>query len=292
MISIIIPFYNEAENIPILLDEIQKKVHEEHEIILVDDGSDVSANIKQLTTNIVILHHKTRQGKGAALQTGIQKARGEIIIFMDGDLQDDPSDIAAFVQKMKEGFFVVNGVRTKRKDSFLVQLYSRVANWFLRTVLSSPFTDINCGFKALRKEVLAEIPLYANSFRFLPLEASYRGFKVTEIPVNNRERKYGISKFGSKKLIGGILDTITAFFLYQFAEKPLHFFGSIGGVLFLVGFIISLYLSIERIFFNVLLYRRPILQLGVVLIIVGIQILMTGLIGELIVYLNKKKEKM
>lgn len=288
MISIIIPFYNEAESIPVLLTEIQNQVREEHEVILIDDGSTIPVDRSHLTANTSLFLHRRRQGKGEALRTGVGKAKGDIIIFMDGDLQDDPADIPAFVQKIKEGSYVVNGKRKNRKDSFLVKLYSRIANWFLRFVLHSPFTDINCGFKAFRKEVLEEIPLYANNFRFLPLEASYRGFTCAEIPVLNRERKYGVSKFGSKKLMGGILDTITAYFLYKFAEKPLHFFGTIGGVIFSLGFLISLYLAIERLFFNVLLYRRPILQLGVLLIIVGIQIGMTGLIGELIVYLHKK----
>jgi len=297
MISIIIPFYNEEKNIPILLDEINevmKKENEEFEVILVDDGSESNPSAssgrgKLIDVNIKLYTHKKRMGKGEALRTGIKHAQGDVIVFMDGDLQDDPADIPHFVKKIKEGSDLVNGIRGKRKDSLLIKTYSFFANIVLRNMFRSPFTDINCGFKMFRRETLEDFPLYGNNFRFFPLSVYYRGFKVSEIPVHNRKRVHGVSKFGPLKLFTGILDMITAYFVYIFAERPLHFFGTIGGVLFFFGFIISSYLAFERIFFNVLLYRRPVLQLGIVLIIVGIQIIMTGLIGELIVYLHKNK---
>jgi glycosyltransferase involved in cell wall biosynthesis len=229
-------------------------------------------------------------GKGEALRTGVKHAKGDIITFMDGDLQDDPSDLKKFIQKINEGADLVNGIREKRKDSLLIKTYSFFANIVLRSIFHSPFTDINCGFKMFKKETLIDFPLYGNNFRFFPLSVYYRGYAVAEVPVNNRKRLHGTSKFGPMKLFTGILDMVTAYFVYIFAERPLHFFGMIGGVLFLIGFLISLYLAFERIFFNVLLYRRPLLQLGIVLIIVGIQVVMTGLIGELIVYLNKNKK--
>ncbi|MEO6508856.1 MAG: glycosyltransferase, partial [Patescibacteria group bacterium] len=145
------------------------------------------------------------------------------------------------------------------------------------------------GFKALKKEILKDTVFYGNNFRFLPLAAFTQGYKVTEVAVDNRARKYGVPKFGNGKAFIGLIDTITAYFLYKFAEKPLHFFGIIGGVFFVIGFLMALYLTIERVFFGVLLIYRPLLQLAILLIIVGIQIGMTGIIGELIVYLNKKK---
>jgi len=172
----------------------------------------------------------------------------------------------------------------------IVKIYSRIANWFLKTVLHSPYSDINCGYKVFRKEVLKEMVFYANNFRFFPLAVFYQGYKVTEININNRQRKFGVSKFGTKKLLIGIFDTLTAYFIFRFSESPLHFFGPIGGLIFGSGFIISFYLVFERIFFNMLLYQRPLLQIGILLIIVGIQIIMTGMIGELIVYLNKNKK--
>jgi len=193
------------------------------------------------------------------------------------------------MQKMKEGYDIVNGVRGKRKEQPLIKLYSKMANCVLHRVFHSPFSDINCGFKLFKKEVLDEIPLYGNNFRFLPLAGYYRGYAVSEVPVNNRKRIHGVSKFGVGKVFVGLLDMLSAYFIFQFAERPLQFFGIIGGALFSTGFIISLYLTIERIFFSALLYRRPLLQFGILLIVIGIQIGMTGLIGELIVYQGKKK---
>ena len=294
MISIIIPFYNEEKNIPILLQEIDnalKKENAEFEIILVDDGSQEKLQVSSYKfQNVHLFEHKKRMGKGEALRTGVKHAKGEIYAFMDGDLQDNPEDLKLFIQKIKDGADFVNGIREKRKDSFLIRVYSFFANKVLRNFFHSPFTDINCGFKMFRKETLEDFPLYGNNFRFFPLSVYYRGFQVEQVLVHNRKRTYGVSKFGPLKLFTGILDMMTAYFVYIFAERPLHFFGMIGGILFIIGFFISLYLTFERIFFNILLYRRPLLQLGIVLIIVGIQIIMTGLIGELIVYLNKNKK--
>jgi len=294
MISIIIPYYNEEKNIPILTEEINtvmKQTGKEYEVILVDDGS--TAKLQPTTHNlptITYIEHKKRMGKGEALNTGLAVARGDIIVFMDGDLQDDPHDIPSFLQKIEEGYELVNGIRSKRKDTGIIKLYSGLANVVLRGAFKSPFTDINCGFKMFKRKVVDSSPLYGNNFRFLPLSAYYQGFKVGEVAVNNRKRMHGTSKFGVSKLFIGLLDMVTAYFVFKFAERPLHFFGMIGGVLFSVGFAISLYLTIERLFFNVLLYQRPLLQLGIVLIIVGIQIIMTGLMGELIVYFNKMKK--
>lgn len=294
MLSIIIPFYNEEKNIPALLQEItsaMKKEYGEYELILVDDGSEKKIQISDIKyQNVKLVQHKKRMGKGEALRTGIKNAKGEIIAFMDGDLQDDPADLKKFIQKIKSGADLVNGIREKRKDTLLIKVYSHLANIVLKKLFHSPFTDINCGFKMFKKETLYDFPLYGNNFRFFPLSVYYRGFEVAEVPVNNRKRINGVSKFGPMKLFTGVLDMITAYFVYIFAEQPLHFFGAVGGVLFLVGLCISFYLAIERLFFNILLYRRPLLQLGIVLIIVGIQIIMTGLIGELIVFLNKNRK--
>ena len=295
MISIIIPFYNEAESLPVLINQLidtLKKVSEKWEVVLVDDGSTDAKrqNFQFPISNFQLIHHKKRLGKGQALKTGIKNSSGEIIIFMDADLQDDPRDLPKLLKKIEEGYDFVNGIRTNRQENFLVKSYSYLATKFLKIFLHSPFSDINCGFKVFKKEVLKDFIFYGNNFRFFPLAVFYNGYKVTEINVKNNRRKFGKSKFGPSKLFTGLLDTLTAYFLFKFSEKPLHFFGIIGGLLFFVGFLISLYLAIERIFFNVLLYRRPILQLGILLIIVGIQIVMTGIIGELIVYLSKKNK--
>lgn len=297
MISIIIPFYNEEKNVSLLYKELSSVLNThkyEYEILFVDDGSiDQSKheieNIEKNDSRVFLFTHRKRFGKGTALQTGLDRAKGDIIIFMDADLQDDPRDLPAFIKKIDEGYDFVNGIRVDRKDNVIIKTYSRIARIFLNIFLHSPLTDINCGFKAFKKEVLDEVVLYGNSFRFFPLAVHYKGFKVTEIPVHNRTRRFGKSKFGINKLFTGIFDTVTAHFLYRFAEKPLHFFGAWGTVFFGAGFVITFYLAFERIFFNMPLYRRPLLQLGILLIIIGIQIAMTGIIGELVVYIHKKK---
>lgn len=292
MISIIIPFYNEVESFPILVGQLNdqlNKLKKEFEIILINDGStdNPQSEINNLN-NVKLLTHKKRLGKGQALKTGIENSSGETIVFMDGDLQDDPADLPKLLEKINEGYDFVNGIREKRNDNLLVKFYSKVVAGFLKVFLNSPYTDINCGYKAFKKQVLKDFIFYGNNFRFFPLAVVYNGFKVTEINVKNNKRKFGKSKFGPNKLFTGLLDTLTAYFLFKFSEKPLHFFGSIGGITFFIGFIISFYLTIERLFFGVLLVTRPLLWLGILLIIIGIQIIMTGIIGELIVYLSKK----
>jgi len=304
MISVIIPFYNEKESLPILIESLifeLNRLKKEYEIVLVDDGSDENSKFKihpptwraklQLKIkNLKLIEHRKRKGKGEALKTGIENSKGEILVFMDADLQDDPKDLPKFLKKIEEGYDFVNGYRVNRQDNFLVKIYSKVASWFLKTFLSSPFSDINCGFKVFKRYVLTDFVFYSNNFRFFPLFVFYQGFKVTEVPVFNHPRRFGKSKFGSKKLFIGIFDMLTAYFLYKFSEKPLHFFGILGGIISLFGFLILVILAYERIFYNILLYRRPILWLGVLLIIIGIQIISTGIIGELMVYLNKKNK--
>ena len=296
MISVIIPFYNEAESLPVLINQLietLKTVKEKWEIILVDDGSTDAKRLDSLSikseSNFQLIHHKKRLGKGQALKTGIENSIGDVIFFMDGDLQDDPRDIKRLLSKINEGYDLVNGIRTNRQENGLVKIYSKIASLFLKIFLHSPFTDINCGFKAFKREVLKDFNFYGNNFRFFPLATYLNGNKVSEISVTNNKRKFGETKFGKSKIFVGILDTLTAYFLFKFSEKPLHFFGTIGGITFLIGFLISLYLTIERLFFGVLLVTRPLLWLGILLIIIGIQVVMTGIIGELIVYLNKKK---
>jgi len=299
MISIIIPFFNEKENLEKLyweLTEQLSKLKQEHEIVFINDGStdkslSIVEGLSKNNNNLKIISFKKRQGKGKALNTGLEMASGDLICFMDADLQDDPKDLEKFIKKINEGYDFVNGKRSSRKENFLVKFYSKLVNSFLRLVLKSPLSDINCGFKLFKKSVAIDIDLYSNNFRFLPLAAYFKGFNVTEVEVNNRPRIYGKSKFGPGKLFIGMIDTLTATFIYKFAENPLHFFGIIGGFLSMLGFVILFVLGIERIFFQQLLYRRPMLFLGIVLLIVGVQIVMTGILGELIVYLNKKQKK-
>jgi glycosyltransferase involved in cell wall biosynthesis len=294
MISIIIPFHNEAESLPVLIEQLNNqlnKLKKEFEVILVNDGStDNPQSAFRNSNNVKLFTHKKRLGKGEALKTGIENSQGETIVFMDGDLQDDPIDLPKFLEKITDGYDFVNGIREKRNDNMIVKFYSKIVGQFLKTFLNSPYTDINCGYKVFNHKVLKDFIFYGNNFRFFPLAVFYNGYKVTEINVKNNQRKYGKSKFGPSKLFTGLLDTLTAYFLFKFSEKPLHFFGMIGGITFFIGFLISLYLTIERLFFGVLLVTRPLLWLGILLIIIGIQIVMTGIIGELVVYLSKRNK--
>lgn len=297
MLSILIPFHNERENLPLLLDSLKNQLHEmkeDYEFIFIDDGStDMSSEAilhEVNNENIILVRHGKRLGKGKALNSGLKRSTGDLIVFMDADLQDDPADLPKFLAKIHEGYDLVNGNRKgHRRDNFIIKMYSSLANAFLSKFLQSPFSDINSGFKMFKRKVTEDIVLYANNFRFLPLAAYYRGFRVTEIEVHNKQRIHGKSKFGMRKIFIGLFDTLTAYFLYQFSERPLHFFGIIGGFFFILGLLFGLYLTVERLFFGVLLYRRPSLLLAILLIIVGLQIVMTGMLGELIVYINKKK---
>lgn len=298
MISIIIPFYNEKESLPILVNELigqLDKINEKYEIILVNDGSTDNSEFRiqnsEFNKNIKLINQRKRLGKGQALKTGIENSTGDKIIFMDADLQDDPKDIKNLIDKLNDSNDLVNGIRANRQESGLVKTYSKIAAWFLKTFLHSPFTDINCGFKIFKRAVLKDFNFYGNNFRFFPLATYLNGYKVSELPVTNNRRKFGHTKFGKSKIFVGILDTLTAYFLFKFSEQPLHFFGIIGGTIFFIGFAISFYLTIERLFFGVLLVTRPLLWLGLLLIIIGIQIVMTGIIGELMVYLSKKSNK-
>jgi glycosyltransferase involved in cell wall biosynthesis len=255
-----------------------------------DGGGKTADELANKDTHVKVFHQRRRFGKGEGLSTGVKKTKGEIVVFMDADLQDNPQDIKQFIKKLDKGYELVNGVRVSRQHNSIIKTYSKLGNIFLQLFARSPFTDINCGFKGLKRDVLQDIVFYGNNFRFLPLAAYFQGFKVAEVPVENRPRKYGTAKFGIGKPFIGFIDTVTAYFLFRFAERPLHFFGIIGGGFSVLGFVIALYLTIERLFFNVLLYRRPALQLAILLMIVGIQIIMTGIIGELIVYMHKKNK--
>jgi glycosyltransferase involved in cell wall biosynthesis len=239
MLSIIIPFYNEKDNLPLLIGGLTrelKNIKDDWEVIFVDDGSDddysLAANDK-----IKLIKHRKRLGKGKALATGFKKAKGETIIFMDADLQNDPADLHQFARRIDSGFDLVNGWRKVRNDGLSKTLPSSIFNTFLLKVfLKSKFHDINCGFKAMKKEVLDEIPLYGDNYRFLPVLAEKSGFKTGEVVVKHHPRKHGRSKYGFLRLFFGLLDTLTTYFIYKFSEKPLHFFGPIGGGFFLAGF--------------------------------------------------------
>lgn len=298
MLSVIIPFYNEEKSLNILINrliEALKKINEEYEIILVDDGSNDSSirrlADKVLNKQVKLISHKKKLGKGKALLTGFQESKGDVVAFMDADLQDDPSELPKFLEKINQGYDLVNGWRIERKDPLGKKIPSSIFNFFLlRLLLRSKFHDVNCGFKVMRRNVLEDISLYGDNYRFLPILADKSGYKTTEVTVQHHPRVYGKTKYGYFRLFSGLFDTLTTYFILKFSEKPLHFFGIVGLLFFLIGFTIAAVLTYQRIFYGMLLYRRPALLFAILLIIIGIQVIMTGIIGELIVYLHKKKK--
>lgn len=299
MISIIVPFKNEEGNLSLLFDGIRNNLANKNwELILVDDGStdnsySQAADLAKKDKRVILLRHRKSFGKGRALTTGFERSKGDIIVFMDADLQDDPKDLNNFLDKIHDGYDLVNGWRSERKDDFIRLLPSYIGNkLILRLVLHSKFHDINCGYKALRREILEHISLYGDNFRFLPVMAEKEGYKTGEVQVHHNPRKFGKSKYGFFRRFSVFSDIFTSYFIYRFREKPLHFFGLVGGLLFLLGFIPGIYMICERIFAGRLLYNRPAFLLALVAIIVGIQIIMTGVLAELIVYLrfNRKNQ--
>lgn len=299
MLSIIIPFYNEEKNLEILygkLESVLKKNKLDYEIIFVDDGSTDSSKkemedaIKN-NDKVKLIIHKKRFGKGKALESGFANSKGDLIILMDADMQNDPDDLPSFLDKISEGCDLVNGYRQIRNDGLDKTLPSRIYNNLIARIFNVKLHDINCGFKAMKREVLEQISLYGDNYRILPILAKNEGFRITEIAVTHHPRKYGVSKYGFWRILFGFFDMSSHFFLLKYVEKPLHFFGVIGGFAFVIGAGVLIYLGIERVFFQQLLYRRPVLFLGILLVIVGMQIILTGFIGELIVYLDRKRAK-
>ncbi len=293
MISVIIPFHNEKENLPTLLERLDKAfegMKMKSEVVLIDDGSNDGFNLEYEATNykLQLITQRKRSGKGRALEVGLEKSKGDIIVFMDADLQDSPEEIPLFVEKIEKGYDLVNGWRKKRIDPISKTLPSAIFNAILlKPLLKSTFHDINCGFKAMKRVVLEEVRLYGDNYRFLPVLAHQRGFKTTEVEVSHSPRTQGKSKYGFARIFYGLFDTLTTYFVFKFSEKPLHFFGPIGGVAFIVGSIITVELTIERLFFGVELYKRPLLLAGIFLIIIGLQVILTGVLAELIVFLHK-----
>jgi len=297
MLSVIIPFHNEKENLPELIKRLQavlNEMKEKSEIVLIDDGStdDYASAVDLTDRGIVLLKNRKQLGKGRSLEGGLGVAKGDTVVFMDADLQDRPEDLPLLLEKLNNGYDLVNGWRKKRNDPVSKTLPSAIFNAvLLKPLLHSPFHDINCGFKAMRRSVLEEIPLYGDNYRFVPILAFQKGFKVSEVEVVHARRMHGKSKYGFVRIFYGLFDTVTTYFVFRFSEKPLHFFGPIGSISFVIGFVITVWLSIERLFFGVELYKRPLLLAGVFLMIVGLQVFLTGVLGELIVYIHKSQKR-
>lgn len=295
-ISIVLPILNEEENLEELHSRLTSAIAElgrDYEIIAVDDGStDGSFNVlKKLHTQdprLKAIRFRRNFGQTAAISAGFHHAKGDVIITMDSDLQNDPSDIPRLLEKIEEGYDVVSGWRAERKDKFLSRrLPSFLANKLIVKITGVKIHDFGCTLKAYRREVVENINLYGEMHRFIPALAKWIGAEITEIKVKHHPRKHGRSKYGISRTIRVILDLITIKFLLSFSTRPIHIFGLMGLGSGFVGFLICLYLSIGKLFFpseaTSLTKRMPMLLLGILLILVGVQLITMGLLGEIMI---------
>lgn len=298
-VSFVIPARDEERSVGKLWEEItkeMKKIRRSYEIIFIDDGSgdktfEKIKNIKKKDRKVRVIQLRGNFGKSVALSVGFENSKGEIVITMDADLQDNPKEIKRFIDKLSEGYDLVSGWKRTRHDPLHSVLMSRILNYFLIPVLTGvQIHDTNCGFKAYRKDVVEDLNLYGELYRYIPIIASKKNFLVTEIEVSHRRRKYGKSKYGVSKNIKGFLDLITIIFLTGFISRPGHFFGGLGLLSFSGGFAIGLYITYLRITTGSIQFRHPLLFLGMLLMIIGVQLVTTGLLAEMFLSLRHKQD--
>lgn len=298
-ISVVIPLLNEEDSLVelsnLLEENLNKIAKESWEVIFIDDGSNdnsfsIIKKINQNNNRFKSIRFRRNYGKSAALSVGFKQAEGDIIITMDADLQDDPKEFINLVNKINEGYDLVSGWKKKRYDPISKTLPSKFFNWVTSIASGVKLHDFNCGLKAYTKDAAKSLNVYGEMHRFLPALSHRDGFKVTEIVVQHHPRKHGISKFGASRFLKGFLDLITVVFLTRFLKRPLHFFGTLGFLSAFVGLGIDAYLTIEWLFGRTYLSERPLALLGVALIIVGVQFISMGLLGEMLVR-NSAKEQ-
>lgn len=292
-LSFVIPVFNEQESLEKLYFEILENTKKyDYEIIFVDDGStDDSYNILQKLAsedkNVKLVKFRKNFGKSAGLNVGFEAAKGDIVFTMDADLQDDPKEIEQFIKKLEEGYDMVTGWKVKRCDPISKTWPSKLYNKVTSNTFKLKLHDYNCGYKAYKKEVIDELDIYGEMHRYIPALADSLGFKIAEIPVHHRKREFGKTKYGSERYLRGFLDLLTVKLVTGYIHSPLYLFGRIGFGFSIVGFIIALYLSIMKLGFGIPLYNRPLLYLGTLLMIIGLQFFSIGLLGELIINRNR-----
>ena len=297
-ISVIIPLLNEEESLNELtlsLEKVFAQMKCNYEVIFVDDGSTDKSFLKireisRRNNKIHCIKLRRNYGKSAALSKGFRAAKGSIIITMDADLQDDPSEIPEMVKILNSGFDLVSGWKKVRYDPFIKKHTSKLFNFVTSKLSGIKLHDFNCGLKAYKKEVIRSPRIYGEMHRYIPALAFMSGFKVTEKPVKHHARKYGVTKFGASRFVNGFLDLLTVVFTNKYIKRPLHFFGSLGIITSLMGFVVTLYLALLKIIENKPLSDRPLFLVGIFLIIVGVQFLSLGLIAEMITKSNIKDD--
>ncbi len=297
-LTIIVPFYNEEESLPLLIDQLYLALADKalqtlmgtplsFELLMIDDGStDGSADVirrqASARNEIKLVSFQKNFGKTAALAAGFRYATGEYIVTMDADLQDDPSAIRELIMKLQEGYDLVSGWKQERQDPLSKTLPSRLFNMTTRLFTGIALHDFNCGLKAYRKQVVRSLDLHGEMHRYIPVLASWNGYRVTEIPVRHNPRKYGMTKFGASRVFPGLFDFLTVLFITRYLRQPMHFFGMLSLLSFLSGFGISCYVTAEKFFYHQAAGNRPILFLGILLIILAVQFFAIGLLGEML----------
>lgn len=298
LFSIVIPVYNEDESLRELLTEIKKNFSgkfKNYEVVFVDDGSqdrtlDILKEFEKKEKNIRVYAFRRNLGKSRALMLGLQRAKGEYMISLDADLQDDPKNISTLFQKMnKGGYDLVTGWRKQRQDPFFKIYSSKLFNSTVSFLFGVKIHDLNSGLKLYRKDLAKNLQLYGGMHRFIPVIAHEMGYKIGEKEILHHPRKYGKSKYKFTKIFTDIPDLITIYFLTKYNRRPLHFFGKIGTFIFGIGILILLYFTIEHYFFGQTVGRRPLFFIGILFILAGIQTVFTGLIADLIVNLSDKE---
>lgn len=296
-LSVIIPAYNEERNLSPLYNELTAVLGEanmSYELIFIDDGSrdqslKVLRDIGKRDKKVRVMSFQGNFKKAAALMAGFEAARGKIILTLDGDLQDNPKEIPRFLAKLNEGYDLVAGWKFKRQDSWNKVIPSRVFNALIRWLFGLRIHDNDCNFRLMKREVIEHLNLYGGMYRYIPVLACTKGFRVGEIKVEHLPRLYGKSKYGTGRLFKGAFDLLALKFLTQYGQSPLHFFGYLGGAFFSLGTIFGAYLTFIKFFFGEHIGSRPLLLLAILLILLGVQFFSLGLLGEMIVSQSKRK---
>ena len=297
-ISVIIPLYNECESIHELIDSITKVMNDNnfsYEVIIIDDGSTdeswkIIENLVGKNSSIRAIKFRRNYGKAAALHSGFKAAKGDVVITMDGDLQDRPEEIPDLFKLIKEeNYDLISGWKKKRHDPITKRVPSRLYNWFARRVSGIKLHDFNCGLKAYRKEVVKNIEVYGDMHRYIPFLAKKAGYiNIGEKVVQHQKRKYGVTKYGIKRFIIGYLDLISISFMNRFDQRPMHIFGSLGTLMFVIGFLAAAWLGGQKLYFTfndipmVRVTESPYFYLALTAMIIGTQLFLAGFLGELV----------
>jgi glycosyltransferase involved in cell wall biosynthesis len=290
-LSLIVPVYNEEENLPLLFQAVQETMlplNLEWEIILVNDGSkDGSQKVleqlaEQDTLHVRVLELRRNFGQTAAISAGIDHASGNVIIPLDADMQNDPADVPMLLDKINEGYDLVSGWRFNRQDNISRRLPSQIANWLISQVTGVHLHDYGCTMKAYRREVLSGFHLYGEMHRFIPVYANAEGAKMTEMVVHHHPRRFGKAKYGLERTLKVVLDLFTVKFLTSYAKKPIYLFGGAGFFMGGIGVLLLIYLFVRRIFFLVSVFESPLFIMAIMISIMGFQSILMGLIAELL----------